>query len=60
MLILAYIAGVAFDQVGKGGFSVTFGTSDAAETIDGSLTFVLTVQYQAIEIQSNGTTWWII
>ena len=30
MLILAYIAGVAFDQAGKGGFTVTFGTSDAA------------------------------
>lgn len=34
--------------------------ADGAETIDGALTFVLTVQYQAIEIQSDGTTWWII
>lgn len=37
-------------------------TIDAAgaETIDGALTFVLTVQYQAIEIQSDGTLWWIV
>lgn len=34
--------------------------ADGAETIDGSLTFVLTVQYQALEIQSDGTTWWIV
>lgn len=34
--------------------------ADGAETIDGALTFVLTVQYQAIEIQSDGTQWWII
>lgn len=31
-----------------------------AETIDGSPTFVLTVQNQSIEIQTDGTTWWII
>lgn len=34
--------------------------ADGAETIDGALTFVLTVQYQAIEIQSDGTQWWIV
>jgi hypothetical protein len=34
--------------------------ADAGELIDGALTFVLTVQYQALEIQSDGTTWWVI
>jgi hypothetical protein len=37
MLILAYISAVAFDQVGKGGFTVSFGTSNAAYS--SSLTF---------------------
>jgi Cu/Ag efflux protein CusF len=34
--------------------------ADGAETIDGALTYVLSVQYQAIEIQSDGTSWIII
>lgn len=31
-----------------------------SETIDGGLTAVLTVQYEAITIQSDGTEWWIL
>jgi hypothetical protein len=31
-----------------------------AETIDGAALFVLTVQYQSIEFQSDGTAWWIV
>jgi len=33
---------------------------NGAETIDGAATFVLTVQYQAIEFQSDGAQWWIV
>jgi len=42
--------------------SVNTVTIDAsgAETIDGSLTIVLTVQYQSITVQSDGISWWII
>jgi len=34
--------------------------ADGAETIDGALTYVLIAQYQSVEIQSDGSTWWII
>jgi len=34
--------------------------ANGAETIDGALTYVLIAQYQSVEIQSDGTTWWII
>ena len=34
--------------------------ADAAETIDGALTQVLAAQYDFIEIQSDGTQWWIV
>jgi hypothetical protein len=34
--------------------------ASGAETIDGALTITLTVQWQSIEIQSNGTSWILI
>lgn len=34
--------------------------ADGTETIDGSLTFVFASQYDAIEIQSDGSNWFII
>jgi hypothetical protein len=34
--------------------------ASGAETIDGALTITLTVQWQSIEIQSNGTSWIIV
>lgn len=34
--------------------------ADAAETIDGALTVVLTVQWQTVTVQSDGTTWYIV
>lgn len=34
--------------------------ADAAETIDGAATFVLTTQYESVTIQSDGTEWWIL
>lgn len=33
---------------------------NGAELIDGGATAVLTVQWESITIQSNGTAWWII
>lgn len=37
-------------------------TVDAAgsETIDGALTFVIDVQYESVEIESDGANWWVI
>ena len=32
---------------------------DGAETIDGAATYGLTVQYEGILIESDGSTWWI-
>lgn len=31
-----------------------------AETIDGAGTYALTVQYQSVTCQSDGTTWWVL
>jgi len=31
-----------------------------AETIDGSNTYILSVQYTTVTIQSDGTSWWVI
>jgi hypothetical protein len=31
-----------------------------AETIDGAATYVLTAQWQAVELISNGTSWFVI
>lgn len=33
---------------------------DGSETIDGSLTFILSIQYQSITIISNGLNWSVI
>jgi hypothetical protein len=33
---------------------------NGAETIDGAATYVLTAQYEAVTVQSDGTTWWVI
>lgn len=32
--------------------------ANASETIDGSLTIAISTQYDNVQIQSNGTTWW--
>jgi hypothetical protein len=34
--------------------------ANASELIDGSTTYPLSTQYEAIKIQSDGTAWWII
>jgi hypothetical protein len=34
--------------------------ANAAETIDGANTYVLTVQYQAVTVQCDGAVWWIV
>lgn len=34
--------------------------ADGAETIDGAANYVLTVQYQSVSVQSNGTAWWVL
>lgn len=34
--------------------------ASGAETIDGTNTRTLTAQYQSVQIQSDGTTWWIL
>jgi hypothetical protein len=34
--------------------------ANASETIDGSLTYVLTTAYESVSIHSNGTSWFII
>lgn len=43
---------------------VTFHTvtvdANGAELIDGAATYVLSTQYEAIKIQSDGSAWWII
>jgi len=36
ILILAYIAGIVLDKPGQGGFTVTYGTSDAAYSSNGT------------------------
>ena len=33
---------------------------NSAETIDGATTQVISIQYDSISIQSDGTEWWII
>lgn len=33
---------------------------NASETIDGSLTYVLSTQYKYVVIQCNGTAWYVI
>ena len=39
--------------------TITIDTNES-ETIDGSLTYVLSVQYEAIEITSDGSNWYVI
>jgi hypothetical protein len=34
--------------------------ADGAETIDGAATYVITIQYQSVTIQSDGTDWWVL
>jgi hypothetical protein len=33
---------------------------NGSQTIDGDLTFVISTQYEAIEIESDGANWWVI
>lgn len=35
-------------------------TPDGTETIDGAASYPLTVQYQSVTVQSDGTGWWIL
>jgi len=49
MLILAYINGIVLDKPGQGGFTVTYGTSDAAYTSNG--TFYVDLQGLEGEIE---------
>ena len=49
MLILAYITGIVLDKPGQGGFTVTYGTSDAAFT--SNATFYVDLQGSEGEIE---------
>ena len=35
-------------------------TAAGTNTIDGAATFALTVQYQSVTVQSDGTEWWVL
>lgn len=49
MLVQAYITGALFDQPGKAGFTVTFGTSDAKWNSNGTFYVDLTGTEEEIE-----------
>ena len=46
-------------RINAGANAVTV-TAAGTNTIDGSATYSLAVQYQSVTVQSDGATWWIV
>lgn len=46
-------------KIDSSGNTITI-DGNGAETIDGAITKVLSVQYESITIVSDGTSWWVI